>query len=111
MRQIEEISESRVMPTIRERGIFMMCINLIENIERGVLDVHILKALSALSLMTETEDFTTFTNQYIKPEDVITLVNFKTDRIAPFQTDIRNNNTIRPLINSIDKAKRQNRMK
>jgi hypothetical protein len=111
MRQIEEISESRVMPTIRERGIFMMCINLIENIESGVLDVHILKALSALSLMTETEDFTTFTNQYIKPEDVITLVNFKTDRIAPFQTDIRNNNTIRPLINSIDKAKRQNRMK
>lgn len=111
MRQIEEITESRVMPTVRERGIFIMCIQLIEKIDSGVLDVHILKGLSALSLMTDTEDFNTYTNQYIKPENVVTLVNFKTSRIAPFQSDLRNNNSIRPLINSIDKAKRQSKMK
>ena len=111
MRHLDEISEGRVMPTIRERGIFMMSVNLIERIHSGVQSIHIVKAHSALALMTDTEDFITYTTQYIKIENIATLIDFKAACIVPLQTDIESRKAIRPLVDCIDKAKRQNRLK
>lgn len=111
MRHLDEISETRVMPTIRERGIFMLSVNLIERVHTGVLGVHILKALSSLALMAGTEDFITYTNQYIRQENVVTLVDFKASCLVSFQSDFENRKIIRPLVDCIDKAKRQNRLK
>ena len=111
MRHVDQIGEGRVMPTIRERGLFMLSINLIERVHTGVLAIHILKALGALSLMTGTEDFSTYTNQYIKYDNVATLIEFKAQCLVPLQTDFENRKTIRPLVDCIDKAKRQNRLK
>lgn len=111
MRHLDEIGENRIMPTIRERGIFMLSINLIERVHAGILGIHTLKALGALSLMVGTEDFSTYTSQHIKSDNVATLVEFKTSCLAPFQTDFENRKVIRPLIDCIDRAKRQNRLK
>ena len=111
MRHLDEIGESRVMPTIRERGMFMSSILLIKSVQSGVLAIHIMKAISGLSLMTETEDFITYTPQYIKSENIATLIDFKTEVLVPLQTDFENRKIIRPLVDCIDKAKRQNKLK
>lgn len=111
MRHLEEIGENRVMPTIRGRGVFMLSVNLIDKVHNGVLGIHILKALSSLALMTASEDFRTYTDQYILYENVATLTDFKATCLASFQSDFEQKKLVRPLVDCIDKAKRQNRRK
>ena len=89
----------------------MLSVNLIQQVYNGVLGVHILKALSSLALMAGSEDFRTYTNQYILDENVATLTDFKASCLASFQSDFEERKVIRPLVDCIDKAKRQNRRK
>ena len=89
----------------------MLSVNLIEKVHNGVLGIHILKALSSLALMTASEDFRTYTDQYILYENVATLTDFKATCLASFQSDFEQKKLVRPLVDCIDKAKRQNRRK
>ena len=48
---------------------------------------------------------------YIKSDNIAELVDFKTKNLIPLQTDFESRKAIRPLIDCIEKAKRQNRLK
>ena len=54
---------NRVMPIVRERGIFMLLIRVLNQfcnpIEGSIQKLHRLKAAETLSLLVETEDFNT----------------------------------------------------
>jgi hypothetical protein len=59
------------MPIIRQRKIFMLCVNMMELIYTKLLASHVLKMIESLSLLVETEDFITYRDQYISsPEEL-----------------------------------------
>ena len=112
MRHVEQIKESRVMPAIRDRQVFMKGLRVIDKVHNHVLSAHIVTCLTAMSLITESEDFITFPDQYItNADDVAFLITFRTNCIAKFSTDFEQKKAIRPLTDAIDKAKRQSRFK
>ena len=87
MRQLEQIKESRVMPLVRERMIFMQGLRVIEKVYRFVLSAHIMTSLTALALLVESEDFSTYTDQYItSAADVAFLVSPTVDFLASLRS-------------------------
>ena len=113
LKHVEDIEERRVMPLMRERGVFMLGVKVISKIHSCLISSHTLIAVGAMSMMTETEDFSTYHSSYVNGsnEDIDTLVAFKTDVISNLSSDFENRKVVRPLVDSIDKAKRQARTK
>ena len=157
MRQLEQIKESRVMPVVRERMIFMQGMRLLEKVHEFVLSVHMVRGLTAMALLAESEDFSTYTDQYISSSDEVAFlvsrrgvcpsfvvylqplrlfafaltinlpfsshlplplhiytlqVDFKINFITPLIAEnFEHKRAIRPLIDTIDKAKRTARFK
>ena len=99
----------RIMPLIREKRILMLSIHFLNLYHKDLLTVHILKASEALSLLVDTDDFKTYRDVYIADvHDAKSLLIFKTsclDKILDFQSK----KLIRPLLDSIDRAKRKYR--
>ena len=57
MKAADNLGEHRIMPCIRQRKVFMLCINMMGLIYSKVLAIHVLKIIEALSLLVETEDY------------------------------------------------------
>jgi hypothetical protein len=103
----DDVGEHRIMPSIRQRKIFMLCINMMELVYTKVLAVHVLKMIEALSLLVETEDYSTYRDQYISsPEELEKLINLQTVCIAEYNKEMSHKKITRPLMEAIDKAKR-----
>ncbi len=82
----------------------------------GLLKVHRLKAAEALALLADTEYFTTYRAEFIdtasgSSADVDTLLEFKEAFLADLMADFENRRAIRPLVDCIDKVKRQMKLK
>ena len=110
VRQVEQIQESRIMPLIRERRIFMIGCKFLKNYFNSIPKESLLKAVECLSVLAESEDFSTYRNSYIPPEnleDIDNLVIFRTDVLSPLLSDLESRRVVRPLADAIDKAKRQ----
>jgi hypothetical protein len=112
MHQIEGIHESRIMPFLREHGIFMNTVKFALYIHDQISETYIMKILESLSLISDTDDFKTYTIQYIANiSDVEELIELKTKVLQGLLTNMDNRRIIRPLSDCIDKAKRTHKLK
>jgi len=108
LRQVEEIKEHRIMPLIRERRVFILSCQLLSKFSKAnLLTAHKLKAAQALALLTETEDFSTHTGQYYSADDTTVLIELREGLLSELMRDFTNRKLIRPLVDSIDRAKRK----
>lgn len=111
MKHAEDIREHRMMPLIRERGLFMMAVRLLCYYGRltgssTLLSIHKRTAAEALSALVETEDFSTYRDRYYSASDVSELVELKELVLTPIMTDVSVRRQIRPLVDVVDRAKR-----
>ena len=67
--------------------------------------------METLSLLVDTDDFGTYRSHYYDNEDVETLLSLKENCLNELFTDFENRKVVRPLIDCIEKAKRQARLK
>ena len=105
-RQFEQISEDRVMPTLRARGVFMSAARTLRRISDALPQAFLLKCVRALSLLSDTEDFKTYRSQYIAAADLEDLAAIRESILIPLQTETSQRVLVRPLIDCIDRAKR-----
>ena len=134
-------SSYRIMPIIREKKIFILSIKLLQKVYSHLDDIHILSCCHSISMLTDTDDFDTYRNQYVSDvTDAELLCNFKdtcmmcilsnANTTNSNTTTSGNSNTnsmssssnsnvnssinkksVRPLIDCIDKAKRMFKLK
>lgn len=78
---IELLQESRVMPIIRERGIFMMAAKFLSIYHQALPQPTVIKCVQSLSLLVETEEFTTYRDRHVKTsdEDIAFLTHLKNE--------------------------------
>ena len=108
----DDLGENRIMPSIRQQKVFMSAVNMMELIHTKVLSVHVLKMIEALSLLVETEDYSTYRDKYISsPEELERVINLQTICIAEYNKDMSNRKITRPFMEAIDKAKRNLKFK
>lgn len=105
-KQFEHISEDRVMPIMRSRGVFMRAMNCLKRIHKSLPEPFLLRCIESLSLFVETEDFKTYRLQHMQASDLDDLLSFKSACLIPLQTETANRLILRPLIDCIDKSKR-----
>lgn len=99
------------MPLIREKGIFMLAIQVLCNCHVDLLKVHKLKATEMLAMMVDTEDFNTYRSEYYSATDLDKLLDFKENVLSGLMADFETRKSLRPLADCIDKAKRLSRLK
>lgn len=107
VRQVEEIRESRLMPYLRERKIFTTAVRVLSIFGAKMVKSHRLIAVESLAFIVDTEDFATNPRQYIAAEDLELLLEFKETVLLELMQDTEKRKVIRPLVDAIDKAKRQ----
>ncbi len=102
------------MPLARDRQLFMLGMRFLDTVHASVIPTHILVGIEAMSLVAETEDFSTYRNVYItSARDAEVLLSFKARCLTALQAgaDMERRKLLRPLVDSIDRAKRQYRLK
>jgi len=107
VRQVEEIRESRLMPYLRERKIFTTAVRVLNTFGKSMVKTHQLIAVESLAFIVDTEDFATNPRDYIMAEDLELLLEFKETILQELMQDMEKRKVIRPLVDAIDKAKRQ----
>jgi len=107
MRQVEEIRESRLMPYIRERKVFTTAARVLNVFGKQLVKSHRLIAVESLALIVDSEDFATNPRQYIGPEDLDIMLELKENVLQELMQDMEKRKVVRPLVDAIDKAKRQ----
>lgn len=111
LRFVDDILESRIMPYLRDRNVFMKAAQMLNLYHKEMFSLHVLKGVEALSLMVETDDFKTNKDLYISGKsDAEALINFKLTCLTPLLSNFDNRKLMRPLIEVIDKSKRQYRL-
>lgn len=102
----------RLMPIIRENRLFIKIVQNLNEFAADMIPKQKLLIATALALLVDTEDFIIHRDQYITcREDVEDLVRCKEQVLTSLMTDLEKKRVIRPLVDSIDKAKRQLRFK
>lgn len=100
------------MPIVRERRIFVLAARVLTVYEAQLIPKHKFLAAEALAFLVDTEDFQTHRDSYIQgADDLNALLYLKETILQPLMADMDKRKVIRPLIDSIDKAKRQLRFK
>lgn len=116
-KRIEDVGESRIMPLVRERRLFMLGVHVLTHLcsikgEKQLQKPHRLKAAEALALLCQTEDFGTYRAQhYSNGVDVEKMSELKDLGLADLMTNFDDKKVIRPLVDAIEKAKRLARSK
>jgi len=105
-RQIDHLTEERVMPMVRSRGVFMLAARTIRRIYTSVPQSSLLGYVQGLSLLVDTEDFKTYRSQYINAADLDDLLVLREEVVVPLQTDTTQRVMVRPLVDCIATAKR-----
>lgn len=100
------------MPILRDNRIFMKMVRNLVEFGSEIIPKHKLLIATSLAYLVDTEDFLTHRDQYIfGKEDIEDLVRCKEQVLQGLMTDLEKKKVIRPLIDTIDKAKRQMRFK
>ena len=122
-KSLAQIEESRIMPFFRDAGIFGLGVHMVnvlyskigDDISSEVGDTlmkHIFKGCVALSLLVETEDFSSYPSDYIDMSskeniDVRNLLKLGELCGKEFNRDHSKRGLIRPLMDFINRTKRQ----
>ena len=98
---------NRIMPIIRERGIFMLGARFLNRFHIDLQQPPLLKIVEALSLLADSEDFSTYRERHIplEQENIEILSSLKEHCLSGLLTS-ENRKIARPLADAIDKAKR-----
>ena len=112
MRNVESLSEARVMPIIRERQIFLLLVRFLLTHHTHLEPSLCLTTIHALALICETEHFATYKNDYINgKEDVEMLLALRRDCLSTYQTDFQRRKLMKPLNDYIDLLRRKFHLK
>lgn len=118
LRHVEDIQEHRVMPLLRELGIFMLTVRALMAYGSELHVSHRLAAAKALALLVETEDFSTHREAYYSSSahsgDLDRLLQFKESFLGDLlsgEQQLERRKAVRPLLDCIDRAKRLGRTK
>lgn len=96
------------MPILREKRVFMMGIEWLTLYSGSLLSIHVIKATEAMGLIADTDDFKTFRDEYISnAKDARLLQDFKGKCIDKHLSEFPQKKIIRPLIDSIERARRK----
>jgi hypothetical protein len=98
------------MPTIRDRGIFIKAVRVMNLFGNSVLTIHRLKACESISLLIQTEDFVTLPDQYYdvnNAREMNELLDFREKVLPELMIDFESKKMLRPLADVIDKIKRK----
>jgi hypothetical protein len=96
------------MAHIRDRRIFMRAASVLNLYGSEITPTYQFLAAEALALLADTEDFVTNKTAYVTSrEEVDELVMLKETLLQSLMTDLDKRKVIRPLMDSIDKLKRQ----
>lgn len=106
------IDESRVLPYMREQEMFMMAIKLtVMFYDFNVVALsHIFKCCEMLSLIADTEDYSTYQKEYVNvsnSEDVGHVLKLQALCNKEFQTESAHRSALRPLMDAMSRIKRQ----
>jgi hypothetical protein len=110
-RHLDSMSEDRVMPVVRARGVFLLAASILERTHKVLPQEPLIRYVEALSLIAETEDFKTYRDSYVQPVNLELFLNLKSSCLLPLQTSGGGGSSaqrqiVRPLIDSIDRLKR-----
>jgi hypothetical protein len=101
-------AEHTVMGILRSRRAFMNGIRVLEKYHTFLSTVIVLKISEALSLIADTEDFSSIFEEYVSGrDDADLMVSLKTKCLSSFSSDFEARRLIRPLSDAIDKANRK----
>lgn len=108
LRNLEELDESRFMPTFRKEGTFTYIVQVLMRVKDMLPEADMLKAVEALSIIVQTEDFNTYREEYISGEDLDSFLEFKKEVLQPLQSKVAadQRRLVRPVGDAIDKSKR-----
>lgn len=102
MRHIDDISEDRVMPIIRDRRVFMNAVKVLCYSHNGLSSSDTLKAIDVLAMIVGTDDFHTYADEYIRGErDLNYLMDLKMSCLDNFTSDFSSRRLVRPLVDRI----------
>lgn len=97
-----------VVPLLRDRNIFMMCAQFLETYHGSMSSAVTLTAIEALVLMADSEDFSTYKNEYVTGEEDVQVLNrLHESCLKPFQKDFANKRMMRPLTDCISQFRRK----
>ena len=106
------MGESRIMPIIRSKGIFMNLIHSIMSLHKGFSGTLMQNALETLSFIVQSEDFATYREEYVGDGDagfnIDLLTELQKEVLKPVMKEIpmERKKALRPLNDAIDKTKR-----
>ena len=112
LRDVEEMGESRIMPIIRSKGIFMNLVHSIMSLHKGFSGTLMQNALETLSFIVQSEDFVTYREEYVGDGDagfnLDLLTQLQKEVLKPVMKEIpmERKKALRPLNDAIDKTKR-----
>lgn len=108
LRHVEVMREERIMPYLRKAGVFTSMIRYIHLVHAMLPPSTIVTILQTLSVLVETEDFTTYKESYCNVDDVALLVEFKVSVLTPLLNSMprEQRTSVKPLADAIDKLKR-----
>lgn len=108
MRQLDFIQQDRVVTILRDRNIFMQCAQCLEKYHSSWSRAVTLTAIEALVLIADSEDFSTYKNEYVKGESDAHLLNRLFEScLRPFQKDFTVKRMMRPLTDCIAQFRRK----
>mmetsp|Transcript_2818 Transcript_2818/g.2810 ORF Transcript_2818/g.2810 Transcript_2818/m.2810 type:complete len:308 (-) Transcript_2818:59-982(-) len=112
LNRLDELHEDRIMPILRDRHIFMQGVKFLNKYHEYILTTPTLKMIEALSLITASEDYSTYKEQYVtSSSDASELLSLQENILNNYRNDTAIRSIMRPLVDSINQMKRRYRLK
>ncbi|CAE7571140.1 unnamed protein product [Symbiodinium microadriaticum] len=112
MKQLDNLHEDRVMPLLRDRHVFMNGVRFLHAHHGKLQRASQLLIIEALTLMADSEDFSTFRDAYVQDtNDALDLQGLGDDVLSEFRKDIAQKRQMRPLLDLIMQLKRKYHLK
>lgn len=100
------------MPILRDRHIFMQGVKFLNKYHDYILTSPTFKIIEALSLITSSEDYSTYKEQYVTSStDASELLSLQENVLNNYRNDTTIRSIMRPLVDSINQMKRRYRLK
>jgi hypothetical protein len=100
------------MPLLRDRAIFMQGVRFLHLYHNYFLNGPTMKMIEALSLITASEHFSTYKDQYIpSASDARDLLSLQENVLHGYRNDSTLRTVMRPLTDSVSQMKRRYKLK
>jgi hypothetical protein len=112
MKNIDNVPEETLMGIAKSRRLFMLGVSVLLTTHIHLQKTQMLRMGEALSLVAESENFSTYFSEYIRGRsDAEELQSLKVACLGQFSSDMEARRCLRPLNDCVDKALRKYRKK